>query len=89
MNTFIGCIDENMTSVPPTSGLQLGVELMAGTTPSGLLDGDIETPAGIETFVDAVLDCRDKATASTPQVSGQKHNVEHLAGMAEFRLLGS
>jgi hypothetical protein len=46
----------------------------------GLLDGDIETSAGTETVVDAVLDCRDEAIASTPPLSGQKQNVEHLAG---------
>jgi hypothetical protein len=45
-----------------------------------LLDGDIETPAGTKTVVYAVLDCRDEATDSTPPVSGQRQNVEHLAG---------
>jgi hypothetical protein len=61
-------------------GLRPSVEPLAGITLSRLLDGNITTPAGIETVIDVVLHCRDEATTSTPPVSGQTQNVKHLAG---------
>jgi hypothetical protein len=68
---------------------------VVGVAASGLremicsTDGDIETPAGTVTVVDAVLDYRYEATTSTPPSSGQKKNVEHLAGTMPSRLLVS
>jgi hypothetical protein len=54
--------------------------MLAGTRPSGLLDGNFETPAGTNIVMDTVLNRGDEATTSTPLVSGQKQNSKHLVG---------
>jgi hypothetical protein len=58
------------------------VEHVVGITASGLraiicsMDGEIETPAGIGTIVDAVLDCRDDATTSrTPMAEPETKSI--------------